>query len=90
MPWMFGWGRALAMMPWSFGWGGALMMFFGWLLPLAVVALIIWLVIGVRGKRQGDATVAEDTALRIARERYARGEISREEFQQLLADLRKG
>lgn len=76
---------------WMFGWGMGLTMLFGWLLPLAAVALIIWLLVGRgRGDPRLGPTIGqarEDTALQTLRERYARGEISREEFLQARDDL---
>jgi putative membrane protein len=52
---------------------------------LAAVGLIVYLVVRSETRKQagGDA----DTPLEIAKKRYARGEISREEFEQLKKDL---
>lgn len=66
-----GWG--------GFGLGGELMMLFWVLVPIA----LIWL--GVRAFT-GDAGNRAD-ARDFAAERYARGEISREEYQRLRSDL---
>jgi putative membrane protein len=65
-------------------WGMSGMMVFmvlGWLVVIAaVVAGVLWLVRNVRpGSRNG--------ALDILRERYARGEISREEYESRRRDL---
>ncbi len=55
------------------------------------IALFVWL---VRHSGKGASTVkgndrsgSIDTALQIAHERYARGEINREEYQQIINDL---
>lgn len=62
------------------GWGG-LWMVLWWVLPiLGIVALVKWIG-GADGRRQGK------TALDILKERYARGEIDREEFQSRMRDL---
>jgi len=70
------------------GWGG-----FGWLGSLLFLALIVlgivylWRALdGGRSHRvqhdaaKGNPLAGEDSALRILRERYARGEIDKEEF----------
>lgn len=61
------------------GWmfGGGLVMILIWLVP---IALAIWLFSSL-GKRSGQNT-AEKTALDILKERYARGEIEQDEFEQ--------
>jgi hypothetical protein len=73
----------------------------GWLLTLAVIGLIVWLVVRRRpasfaeGRPAGwgqqppwaAAPPRPDSALEIARARYARGEMSREEFLRVSSDL---
>lgn len=64
-------------------WGGWWMLLF-W---LGVIALAVW---GLRQLVGGSQTVARhsaETAREIAERRYARGEISREEFLDLISDL---
>ncbi len=60
-------------------------MVFNWiilvLLVTGVIVFIVWLV-----KRTGSGRPRKD-ALDIARERYAKGEISKEEFEQIKKDL---
>jgi len=82
--WHYGYGMG--------GWAG-----FGWFVPLlfliVAVVIIVYLVRGADGGRGGyrrhdDAPAPrEDSAMRILRERYARGEIDREEFDQRKRDL---
>jgi len=50
---------------------------------VALILLIVWGVKQVTGRSQGD----RKRALDIAKERYARSEISREEFERLKKDL---
>lgn len=73
---------------WHFGDGMGWWMFSGgaWMFVLSavVIGLIVWAVITL-SRRNG--LRERDGALRIARERYARGEISREEFEQVNRDL---
>ncbi|MGV6817120.1 MAG: SHOCT domain-containing protein [Thiotrichales bacterium] len=60
--------------------GGGLM----WLSWIVIIALIVWLVRGV-GSTSGGSTAEprrERTPLEILEERFARGEIDEEEFQQ--------
>lgn len=77
--WYDDWGH---MGDWSgaWGWGG---MFFMLLFWFGLVALIIWAVVGTRpGQRtQMFDRPRGDQALTILRERYARGEITEEEFE---------
>ena len=57
-----------------------LLMAIGWLLVIGAVAAGIWWLVNRRRR-------ADDTALDILRERYARGEITREEFESRRRDL---
>ena len=63
-------------------------MFFGWLwlavFWASVMALGIWI---VRKLTERNGSQDSNNALGIARQRYARGEISREEFEQIKKDL---
>lgn len=84
------WGHGL-----GYPWWPALM---GWILPLLLVlgmgALVTWGVLRAteRGRGLGEwrspAARPGDSALEQARLRYARGEVAREEFLQIAADLR--
>ena len=75
-PWGWGYGRGL------FHWGGAMGLLF-----LAAVGLIVYLVVRGETKRKQGGSGDADTPLDIAKKRYARGEISRDEFEQLKKDL---
>lgn len=58
-----------------------------WLLVIAgVVALIVWAVRTSSQRGTGSSSHGPD-ALEIARRRYASGEISKEQFEQLRKDL---
>lgn len=61
---------------WMAGWGWLWM-----LVPVLLVALVVWLL--VRSSRQGQATGGADRSdpMRILEDRFARGEIDREEFE---------
>jgi putative membrane protein len=65
-------------------WGMSGMMGFGfvaWLLLIAAVGVGVWWLVRSPGPPR------QDQALTILRERYARGEISREEFEARRKDL---
>ncbi len=71
------------------GWGGHtvgwLFMFLFWVLIIvATVAAVRWL---TGGTPMRDGKSSPQSAVDILRERYARGEIDREEFQQRKRDL---
>lgn len=65
------------------------MMGVGWIFPIlilvALVLLVVWLVRQIRGG--GDEASPPSDAREIARRRYARGEISREELHTILGEL---
>lgn len=68
---------------WGYGW--LLMLLFWLVVVVGVVMLIVWLI------RQMDRSRgtgrSDDGALRVLRDRYARGEISQEEYQRMRSDL---
>ena len=75
----------------GFGYGGygmgiGMLLFWG----LIIVAIVV-LVRGFRGSSKGDTPrFPEKTALDILRERYAKGEIDKAEFEQKCNDLKGG
>jgi len=65
------------------GYGGMFM----WLIIVIAIAVVVYLVYnpnGVGGRRFG---VPQESALDILKKRYAKGEISKEEFERLKQDL---
>ena len=71
------------MMGWGGGWGGFALfhMLLWWvLIVLGIVVLVKWLAGGGRPHHGG-------RALEVLKERYARGEIGKEEFEQKKRDL---
>ena len=67
------------------------MMFFGgWMIIawIIIVGLIVWAVVALTRRGAASPPAGERReALEIAKERYARGEISREDFEQIKKDL---
>ncbi len=79
----WGWGHPMGWMWGAWGIGMGLMMLVFWaLVIIAIVVAVRW----IAGQSR-PAPPHRDTALDILRERYARGEISREEFEQRKRDL---
>jgi len=64
----------------GYGFGGPLM----WLFWLLVIAAVVW---GVSAAAGGGGRQRPRSALEILEERYARGEINREEFESKKRDL---
>lgn len=79
-PW--DWGHP---MMWGWGMGMMVMMLVFWGLVIAGVVLLVRWLAGLGGGREGGGRT--DRALEILRERYARGEIDREEFESRKRDL---
>ena len=69
----------------GFGW-----MFFGgfWMIVFwgAIVALVVWAVIRL-SRREDTSSVSKVNALDTAKERYAKGEINKAEFDQIKKDI---
>jgi putative membrane protein len=69
---------------WGMGWGGmGIGMAVIWILVILAVAALVMLVVN------RPAGSSEDRSIEIARERYARGEITREQFDELKSKLEK-
>jgi putative membrane protein len=92
----------LFLFPSSFGYsgpgpyGGGFRVFGGFLLVILVVWIVLWIVRlsmwGSRGRRYGGGGYGPRgprSAAHIARIRYARGEITREQFEQIMQDLER-
>ena len=77
-------------MMWGANEGMGWWMIFGGIWMVIFWGLIIWLIIwgiGQISRSSGGGQRNEDDPLEIARRRYARGEITREQFEQLRRDL---
>lgn len=79
------WDGGMHPMMWGWGLGMMVLMFAFWGIVIAgVVLLVRWLTGQASGR---EAAGRADRALEILRERYARGEIDREEFASRKRDL---
>lgn len=81
-----GWGESCQwgwpMAPWGMGWFGGIAMVVFWVAVIVgIVLLIRWLVTSPGHAQR------EESALEILKKRYARGEISKEEFEEKKRDL---
>ena len=74
---------------WGFGFlGGGFLMILFWLL---VIGLFVWLIVGISRRssnmRHMHYGSYRTDALEVVRERYAKGEINKEQYEQLKKDL---
>jgi putative membrane protein len=75
------------MMNWGYGmgWGWSIIMMAFWIAVIVgIIFLIRWVVLSADRRRE---TRGEDSALEILRNRYAKGEINKEEFEEKKRDL---
>lgn len=70
----------------SHGWGMGLGMGLWWIIAVLLVVLVVWLIVRT-ARRASSADTAGKSALDILKERYAKGEIDKEEYDQRKKDL---
>ena len=70
----------------DFFWGG---IWFAWIFRLVFVGLIVWLIVNAvnNNKHPQNFPYKSETALDILKKRYAKGEISKEQFEQMKRDI---
>ncbi|AFN74033.1 hypothetical protein MROS_0792 [Melioribacter roseus P3M-2] len=66
----------------GFGWMG-----FGWIFWLIVIAIIVYLIIKTTNQKQSENVYPKETPLEILKKRYAKGEISKEEYERIKKDI---
>lgn len=69
----------------SFGWGGGFMMV-TWILLIMIGIYLIFTFAG-KSKNPEEKNASHETALDILNKRYASGEISREEYEEMKHDI---
>lgn len=65
------------------GWG----MGWWWIIGLILLVVVIWMVVKAVNTQQTTDKKQEKTALDILKERYAKGEIDRQEYEERKRDL---
>lgn len=65
----------------NFGFGGIFM----WLIFLALAGFIVYIV--MQSRKSGDSGPSNETPLDIIKKRYAKGDITKEEFENLKKDI---
>ena len=68
-------------------WGGGF--WFGWIFWIVIIGAVIWLIISQSGKNryQNQINPHLESPLDIIKKRYAKGEISKEQFEEMKKDL---
>lgn len=71
------------------GWGGGFLMMVFW--TVFVITILIWIFKTVqnRSNRRTFSGLKNETSLDILKKRYARGEISKEEYDKIKKDLKE-
>ena len=69
------------------GFGG--MMWYGWLFWIIIIGLVVYLIVKLTTQKGGEGPhgPSQETPMDILKKRYARGEISKEEFDRMKKDL---
>lgn len=81
-------GRMMDHWGWGMGWFGGIFMIVFWILVIiGMVFLIRWLVQSTRGGAPPHSRTESSRAIDILKERYARGEIDKQEFEEKKKDL---
>lgn len=65
------------------GWG----MGFGWIIGIVILLIILWLAFKTFQPNNEQRSSSHKTPLEILKERYAKGEIDKEEFEESKKDL---
>ena len=79
--------------PYDWGWGTHPMMWGAWGFGMMIMMILFWVlvivavVLGIRWLLGQGKELRSDSALEILRQRYARGEINKEEFEAKKKDL---
>ena len=68
------------------GFGG--MMWYGWIFWIIIIGIVVYLIVKFANRSSaGSNNQMNETPLDILKKRYARGEISKEEFESIKKDL---
>jgi putative membrane protein len=59
----------------------------GWIVWLIIIVVIVWVIFQFKGDNRGHYYKSSESPLDIIKNRYANGEISKEEFDRMKNDL---
>ncbi|MBU2493293.1 MAG: SHOCT domain-containing protein [Bacteroidetes bacterium] len=63
-------------------------MWFGWIFWIVIIGLIAYLIIRLTNQKNNNQSIqSNENPLDILKKRYARGEISKEEFDKIKSDI---
>lgn len=62
-------------------------MWFGWIFWIVIIGLVIYLIVRLTNQRGDTSNYSNETPLDVLKKRYARGEITKEEFESMKKDL---
>jgi len=62
-------------------------MWFGWIFWLLILVVVIWAVMQFTNRNKNSNQISKQSPLDILKNRYAKGEISKEEFDRMRKDL---
>lgn len=62
-------------------------MWFGWIFWIAIFGLVIYLIVRLTNQRGSKSDNSNESPLDTLKKRYARGEITKEEFDSMKKDL---
>jgi len=64
-------------------------MWYGWIISVIIIVFIVWLIVNQLNKNKQDSQIPQsDSALEILKKRYAKGEITKVQFEQMKKDLK--
>jgi putative membrane protein len=64
-------------MNWGMNWGTGL----SWIFGIALLILLVWAIVKITSNRTPASAERQKTALEILKERFAKGEINKEEYE---------
>lgn len=63
-------------------------MWFGWIFWLLLIFLIVWFVVTqIKKGKQDSQSISQESPMDILKKRYAKGEITKKQFEQMKKDL---